>query len=195
MTNDEAPSDRVGCVKRTRADAPECRRVGVWFGRYIAAEKRVRNNRLQMEFGPFLTRGCSKCEFWCVRASTLDAPYYKLLGLENISHYERELLVYATEAMSRVPGLRLIGTATGKASVLSFVMDDYRNEDIGCYLDHKGIAVRAGHHCAQPTMRRFGVESTVRPSLAFYNTHAEIDTLVTALRRARTVLGRWRGSE
>ncbi|MBY0522687.1 MAG: cysteine desulfurase [Gemmataceae bacterium] len=115
--------------------------------------------------------------------------YLDELGLENISHYEHELLVYATEAMSRVPGLRLIGTATEKASVLSFVMDGYRNEDIGRYLDHEGIAVRAGHHCAQPTMRRFGVESTVRPSLAFYNTHAEIDTLVTALRRARTMLG------
>jgi cysteine desulfurase/selenocysteine lyase len=73
--------------------------------------------------------------------------------------------------------------------VLSFVMDGLRNEDVGRYLDQEGIAVRAGHHCAQPTMRRFGLESTVRPSLAFYNTPAEIDALVAALRKLRSPVG------
>ena len=86
-------------------------------------------------------------------------------------------------------GLRLIGTAPDKAGVLSFVIDGLRTEDIGSALSHEGIAVRAGHHCAQPILRRFGLESTVRPSLALYNTHEEIDVLVAALKRIRTNIG------
>ncbi len=87
--------------------------------------------------------------------------------------------------MLKVPGLHLIGTAAEKAGVLSFVIDGLRTEDIGKGLSHEGIAVRAGHHCAQPILRRFGLESTVRASLALYNTPAEIDVLVAALRRIR----------
>ena len=114
--------------------------------------------------------------------------YLDELGMENIARYEHELLVYGTEALGRIPGVRLIGTAEEKASVMSFVLDGVRTEDMGRYLDHEGIAVRAGHHCAQPTMRRFGVSSTVRPSLAFYNTHAEIDALAAAVRKAKATL-------
>jgi len=107
--------------------------------------------------------------------------YLDRIGMVNISRYEHDLLVYATESLQRIPGLRLIGTAKEKASVLSFVLDGYRTEDVGSALNQQGIAVRSGHHCAQPILRRFGVESTVRPSLAFYNTCEEIDALVAAL--------------
>ncbi len=115
--------------------------------------------------------------------------YLDELGMENIAAYEHELLVHGMEALGRIPGLRLIGTAPEKASVLSFVLEGVRTEDVGRYLDQEGIAVRAGHHCAQPTMRRFGVESTVRPSLAFYNTFAEIDALAAAIRRIKSMAG------
>jgi len=109
--------------------------------------------------------------------------YVSSLGMENISRYEHELLVYATEGLERVPGLRLIGTAPDKAAVLSFVLDGVRTEDVGTALDQEGIAVRSGHHCAQPILRRFGLESTVRASLAPYNTREDIDALVAALLR------------
>jgi cysteine desulfurase / selenocysteine lyase len=107
--------------------------------------------------------------------------YIERIGMHNIARYEHDLLVYATEALQHVPGLRLIGTAREKAGVLSFVLDGFRTEDVGAALNRQGIAVRAGHHCAQPILRRFGVESTVRPSLALYNTCEEIDALVNAL--------------
>jgi cysteine desulfurase/selenocysteine lyase len=107
--------------------------------------------------------------------------YVSRIGLANIAAYEHDLLAYGTEVLRRVPGLRLIGTASEKASVLSFVIDGYRTEDIGAALAREGIAVRAGHHCAQPILRRFGLESTVRPSLAFYNTCEELDALGAAL--------------
>jgi cysteine desulfurase/selenocysteine lyase len=107
--------------------------------------------------------------------------YIERIGMPNISRYEHDLLVYATEALQRIPGLRLIGTAREKAGVLSFVLDGFRTEDVGAALNRQGIAVRAGHHCAQPILRRFGVESTVRPSLALYNTCEEIDALVAAI--------------
>ncbi len=109
--------------------------------------------------------------------------YVTGIGLENISRYEHELLVYATEALAHVPGLRMIGTAAEKAGVLSFVVDGVRTEDIGAALDQEGIAVRSGHHCAQPILRRFGLESTVRASLAPYNTTEDIDALCAALLR------------
>src|SRR5579883_3204576 len=109
--------------------------------------------------------------------------YVSSLGMENISRYEHELLVYATEGLERVPGLRLIGTAPDKAAVLSFVLDGVRTEDVGTALDQEGIAVRSGHHCAQPILRRFGLESTVRASLAPYNTREDNDALVAALLR------------
>jgi cysteine desulfurase / selenocysteine lyase len=107
--------------------------------------------------------------------------YVQRVGLANISRYEHDLLVYATEALRGIPGLRLIGTAKEKASVLSFVLDGFRTEDVGAALNREGIAVRAGHHCAQPIHRRFGLETTVRASLALYNTCEEVDALVAAL--------------
>jgi cysteine desulfurase/selenocysteine lyase len=107
--------------------------------------------------------------------------YLERVGMVNISRYEHDLLLYATEKLQRIPGLRLIGTAREKAGVLSFVLDGFRTEDVGAALNRQGIAVRAGHHCAQPILRRFGVESTVRPSLALYNTCEEIDALVSAI--------------
>ena len=111
--------------------------------------------------------------------------YVQRLGMENIARYEHELLVYATKALLTVPGLRLIGTAAEKASVLSFVLEGYSTEQVGKALNEEGIAVRSGHHCAQPILRRFGLEATVRPSLAFYNTCAEVDKLVEVLRELK----------
>jgi cysteine desulfurase / selenocysteine lyase len=107
--------------------------------------------------------------------------YLSRVGMVNVSRHEHDLLVYATEKLLRIPGLRLIGTAREKAGVLSFVLDGFRTEDVGAALNRQGIAVRAGHHCAQPILRRFGVESTVRPSLALYNTCEDIDALIAAL--------------
>jgi cysteine desulfurase/selenocysteine lyase len=111
-----------------------------------------------------------------------DAVGLGRIGIENIARHEHELLEYATESLSCVEGLRLIGTARAKAGVLSFVLDGFRSEDVGAALDHEGIAVRSGHHCAQPALRRFGLESTVRASLALYNTRGDIDVLAAALR-------------
>ena len=107
--------------------------------------------------------------------------YLDRVGIANVARHEHTVLVYATDALLRIPGLHLIGTAKEKAGVLSFVMDGLRTEEIGDYLNHKGIAVRAGHHCAQPIIRRFGVESTLRATLALYNTCEEIDALAAAL--------------
>ncbi len=113
--------------------------------------------------------------------------YLDRVGMENITRRETELLHYATAALQDIPGLRIIGTAPEKAGVLSFVMEGIRTEEIGEYLNREGIAVRSGHHCAQPILRRFGVESTVRASLALYNTCEEIDALVSALQRLQMV--------
>jgi cysteine desulfurase/selenocysteine lyase len=109
--------------------------------------------------------------------------YVNRLGLVNTSKYEQELLQYATGQLSRIKGLRLIGTAPEKVGVISFVLQDRRTEEVGRLLDLEGIAVRAGHHCSQPSLRRFGLEATVRPSLSFYNTTEEIDRLVEAVKR------------
>ncbi|MBS0423064.1 MAG: cysteine desulfurase [Proteobacteria bacterium] len=109
--------------------------------------------------------------------------YVQRIGIDNISRYEHQLLVYATRGLSSIPGLRLIGTAAEKAGVLSFVLQGFSSEEVGTALNREGIAVRAGHHCAQPILRRFGLETTVRPSLAFYNTCADVDFLIAALHR------------
>nr|WP_168793917.1 family 2A encapsulin nanocompartment cargo protein cysteine desulfurase [Paraburkholderia aromaticivorans] len=109
--------------------------------------------------------------------------YVQRVGIENIARYEHDLLAYATSVLQPVPGVRLIGTARDKASVLSFVLKGYETEEVGQALNEEGIAVRSGHHCAQPILRRFGVEATVRPSLAFYNTCDEVDALVSVVRR------------
>jgi len=109
--------------------------------------------------------------------------YVNRIGIDNIARYEHDLLEYATSVLQPVPGVRLIGTAKDKASVLSFVLKGYETEEVGQALNEEGIAVRSGHHCAQPILRRFGVEATVRPSLAFYNTRDEVDQLVSVVRR------------
>jgi cysteine desulfurase/selenocysteine lyase len=115
--------------------------------------------------------------------------YIQQVGLTSIAAFERELLAYATETLLAVPGLRIIGTAAEKASVLSFVLEGIHPHDIGTILDHEGIAVRTGHHCAQPVMQRFGVPATARASFAFYNTKEEVDALVRALHKVIGVLG------
>lgn len=115
--------------------------------------------------------------------------YLDRIGMANIERYEHELLIYATRELLTVPGLRLIGTAKEKAGVLSFVLDGFRTEEVGAALNREGIAVRSGHHCAQPTLRRFGVETTVRPSLALYNSFDDIDALIAALRRFKAFKG------
>jgi cysteine desulfurase / selenocysteine lyase len=114
--------------------------------------------------------------------------YLDRVGMYNIARHEHELLVKATSELACIPGLHIIGTAKEKAGVLSFVLDGFRTEEVGDYLNKNGIAVRSGHHCAQPILRRFGLESTVRASLALYNTHEDIDRLVTAIWNLR--LGR-----
>jgi len=116
--------------------------------------------------------------------------YVESIGMSNIGAWEHELLSYGTRGLLTIPGLRLIGTAKEKAGVLSFVIDECRTEDIGKALDREGIAVRSGHHCAQPILRRFGLEATVRPSLALYNTFEDIDALVDALRRIQSGRGK-----
>jgi len=109
--------------------------------------------------------------------------YVERIGIDNIGHYEHALLEYATQRMRPIPGVRLVGTARDKASVLSFVLDGHTTQDVGEALNAEGIAVRTGHHCAQPILRRFGLEATVRPSLAFYNTCEEVDRMVDVVRR------------
>ncbi|WP_374260550.1 family 2A encapsulin nanocompartment cargo protein cysteine desulfurase [Zoogloea sp.] len=116
--------------------------------------------------------------------------YVERIGIEHIARYEHDLLVYGTRGLLTVPGLKLIGTAADKASVMSFVLDGYRPEEVGKALNEEGIAVRSGHHCAQPILRRFGQEATVRPSLAFYNTCEEVDHLVAVLHRLARGKGR-----
>ncbi|MDR6562036.1 MULTISPECIES: family 2A encapsulin nanocompartment cargo protein cysteine desulfurase [unclassified Arcicella] len=111
--------------------------------------------------------------------------YVNKIGIDVIHQYEHYLLVYATKLLKEIPGLRLIGTAKEKASVLSFIFDGYSNNEVGQALNKEGIAVRTGHHCAQPILRRFGLESTVRPSLAFYNTQSDVDLLVETLYKLR----------
>ncbi|MCI0414569.1 cysteine desulfurase [bacterium] len=114
--------------------------------------------------------------------------YITHLGLGNIAAYEHELLHKATEKVRSIPGLRLIGTAKEKSAILSFVMEGVHPHDIGTILDREGIAVRVGHHCAQPAMKRFGLPATARASFSFYNTEHEIDRLTAGLRKVKEVL-------
>jgi cysteine desulfurase / selenocysteine lyase len=113
--------------------------------------------------------------------------YLMRLGMDNIAAYEHELLLYGTEALSRIPGLQIIGTAKEKAAVISFVMEGIHPHDIGTVLDRQGIAVRTGHHCAQPVMDRYKIPATTRASFAFYNTMAEIDALAAGLAKVKEV--------
>jgi len=109
------------------------------------------------------------------------------LGMENIAAHEHELLRYATEIVAEIPRVRLFGTAREQVGVLSFVMDGVHPHDIGTILDQEGIAIRTGHHCAQPVMQRFGVDATARASFGLYNTREEIDKLVRGLEKVREV--------
>ena len=111
--------------------------------------------------------------------------YLTQVGMDNVAAYEHELLGYGTEALRQIPGVRLIGTAREKASVLSFLIDGIHPHDAGTVLDCEGIAVRTGHHCAQPVMQRFGVPATTRASLAFYNTREELDALAAGIRKVQ----------
>jgi cysteine desulfurase/selenocysteine lyase len=113
--------------------------------------------------------------------------YLNGLGMDNIAAYEHELLTYATEVVSAIPGVRLIGTAKERAGVLSFVIDGIHPHDIGTILDQEGIAIRTGHHCAQPVMACFGVDATARASFGLYNTKEEIDALVRGIQRVQEV--------
>ncbi|MGJ1291147.1 SufS family cysteine desulfurase [Sphingobacterium multivorum] len=114
--------------------------------------------------------------------------YINSIGLENIEAYEHDLLQYATEKLAEIPGMRFFGTAEKKCSVISFVIDGTHPYDVGVILDKLGIAVRTGHHCAQPVMDRFGIPGTIRASLAVYNTKEEIDILVAGIQRAVNML-------
>ncbi|MBZ5725812.1 MAG: cysteine desulfurase [Acidobacteriia bacterium] len=113
--------------------------------------------------------------------------YVNRIGLDKIAAYEHELLVYGTEALSEIPGLRIIGTAREKAAVLSFIIEGIHPHDIGTVLDRQGIAVRTGHHCAQPVMDWFHVPATTRASMAFYNTFAELDALAAGLQKVKEI--------
>jgi cysteine desulfurase / selenocysteine lyase len=115
--------------------------------------------------------------------------YLEALGLAAVSAWEGELLALATERLTKVPGLTILGTAREKAAVLSFTMEGIHPHDVGTVLDREGIAVRAGHHCAQPVMERFGVPATTRASFALYNTPDEVEALATALHRTRELFG------
>ena len=114
-------------------------------------------------------------------ATALD--YVSAIGIDEIARYEHALLNYATEQLLQVPRLRIIGTAANKSSVISFLVDGTHPYDMGTLLDRMGIAVRTGHHCAEPLMRVLGVEGTVRASFAFYNTKEEVDLLVKGILR------------
>ncbi|HEX7286342.1 MAG TPA: cysteine desulfurase, partial [Candidatus Angelobacter sp.] len=115
--------------------------------------------------------------------------YLNRLGLTNIEKHEAELLDYATERVQEIPGVRVVGTAKEKAGVLSFVMDDIHPHDIGTILDSEGIAVRTGHHCAQPVMQRYQIPATARASFGLYNTREEVDALVSGVRKVKEVMG------
>jgi cysteine desulfurase/selenocysteine lyase len=113
--------------------------------------------------------------------------YVSAIGLNRIVAYESELLAYATEAVEKIPGVRVIGTAADKASVLSFTIDGVHPHDIGTILDQEGVAIRTGHHCAQPVMDFFKIPATARASLAFYNTREEIDALIAGILKVKEV--------
>jgi cysteine desulfurase/selenocysteine lyase len=115
--------------------------------------------------------------------------YVSAIGVQSIAAYESELLTYAASRVSSIPGVRIIGQARQKASVLSFVVDGAHAHDVGTILDQAGIAIRGGHHCAQPLMERFGLSATARASLGLYSTRAEVDALANGVRKVREIFG------
>jgi cysteine desulfurase/selenocysteine lyase len=123
-----------------------------------------------------------------VVAAKYALDYVDLLGKERIAAHENELLRYATDALTEIAGLRIIGRAKEKVSVVSFVIDGIHHQDIGVILDQQGIAVRTGHHCTQPLMQRFGITGTTRASFAVYNTMEEVDLFVKGLHKVKKML-------
>src|SRR5207247_994593 len=115
--------------------------------------------------------------------------YVNPIRIDRTARHGHGLLDYGTDALSQIPGLRLIGTAKDKAGVLSFVLEGVHPHDVGTILDREGIAIRTGHHCAMPVMERFGIPATARASLAFYNTKEEIDALVAGIHKVKEVFG------
>ena len=115
--------------------------------------------------------------------------YVSGLGMEDIARHEAELLAYADERLAEIGGLRILGQVPGKAAIVSFVIDGIHSYDVATILDRAGVAVRVGHHCAEPLMARFGVDATLRASFGLYNTRADVDTMVAALHKAKTVFG------
>ncbi len=115
--------------------------------------------------------------------------YLKAIGLERIAAHEQELLDYATQKLNKIEGLRIIGTAPNKASVLSFVLEGIHPHDVGSILDHEGVVVRAGHHCAQPVMKRFDIPATTRASFAYFNDRDDIDALVAGIHQVKDIFG------
>jgi cysteine desulfurase/selenocysteine lyase len=113
--------------------------------------------------------------------------YLQAIGMSNIASYEHDLLLYLTEQLQNIDGIRLIGTAENKASVQSFMLDDIHSHDLGTILDHQGVAIRTGHHCAMPVMDYFGVPGTARASLAIYNNTADVDRLTEGLAKAKQI--------
>src|SRR4029077_1043615 len=111
--------------------------------------------------------------------------YVTCLGLDAIAAHEHDLLLYATEALRSISGLRIVGTARAKAAIVSFTLEGVHPHDIGTVLDHEGIAIRAGHHCAMPVMQRFGLPATARASFGMYNTRDEVDALARGVARVR----------
>lgn len=128
-------------------------------------------------------------DFADIAALSQAIDYVNGIGITNIAAQEHALLEHATQLMSQIPGMRIIGTAPGKGAIVSFLMGNHHPYDVGMLLDKLGIAVRTGHHCAQPLMTSLGIEGTVRASFAMYNTLEEIDAFVDALRRVDAILG------
>ena len=108
--------------------------------------------------------------------------------MDNIALYEHELLEYATTELKKIEGVRLIGTAANKAGVLSFVIEGMHPQDLGTILDKQGVAIRTGHHCTQPLMKRFGISACARASFTFYNTYNDVDVMILAIKKARDFL-------
>ncbi len=128
-------------------------------------------------------------DFVDVAAFHTAIDYMETIGIENIAKHEHELLHYATKQMLEIPGMRIFGTSDNKSAVISFLIGNEHHYDIGMLLDKLGIAVRTGHHCAQPLMASLGIEGTVRASFALYNTKEEVDVFIAALRRVTSMLG------
>ena len=122
-------------------------------------------------------------DFIDIAAFTKALDFIESIGIENIHRHEEELLSYCTEEMMKIPGMRIFGTTAGKSAVISFLVNDIHPYDLGLLLDKMGIAVRTGHHCAEPLMERFGIPGTVRASFAVYNTREEVDTFIVALKK------------